>query len=213
MDKKIKLIAIYSLITTIIFIIISVGWFIYIFRKQHIVPEMQAWGTFGDYIGGIIGTFFAFLNVVVLYYVTIAATRINNKVNEIQIKQQSYQAYFSTINSMFFQVLYNYSTYRLSLANDATLLPEKYQLEKKFEISIDMLNIFIGGIGCELSEQISEKEMIDIESAVKNLNSICKELKSSYKDASDTHQSSLMKDFNDNKSNLIRSINKYLKVE
>lgn len=212
-DKTIKLIAFYSLITTMVYVIISVGVFIYYFRKQHVIAEIQAWGTFGDYIGGIIGTFFAFLNVVVLYYLTITATRINNKINEIQIKQQSYQAYFNTINNMFFQVLNNYSKYRLSIVDEETENSERFQLEKNFEISIDLLSIFIGGILTELSEQISKKEKLDIDSSVKNLSSICKDLKNNYKDATDDKQSTLMKEFNENKSNLIRSINKYLKVE
>jgi signal recognition particle subunit SEC65 len=194
-----------------IFLSISIGYFIFIFSKQSVTANMQSWGTFGDYIGGVVGTFFTFLNVVVLYILTIKVTKINNKINEIQIKQQSYQVYFTSINKMFFKVLKNYTSYRISLSNG--IYKESEKLGKIFEISIDLLYIYIENIPIEVSEQISEHEKIDLDKVVDDLKLKCTDLKNGYTNNEEENQHVLITNFTESKSRLIQSVNKNLKVE
>jgi hypothetical protein len=124
----------------LIITIVSIGPFIYKFRNQVISDDIHKWGLFGDYLAGIFGPIFALLNAVVLFFITMLVNKIesDNAANqmisqsnnaEIQMKHQSYQVYFTTVNEMFFNVLKFYTCYHRE---------NNIEKGKDFELSLEM---------------------------------------------------------------------------
>ena len=53
--------------------------------------ELEKWGQFGDFIGGIYNPFLALLNLIVLIYITIEVSRIETKRVKEQIKFENHR--------------------------------------------------------------------------------------------------------------------------
>ncbi len=47
--------------------LISIGFYIYIFGSNGFSKNNAHWGTFGDYVGGFLGTILALISVLLIY--------------------------------------------------------------------------------------------------------------------------------------------------
>jgi uncharacterized membrane protein len=65
----------------LLFVLVAVLCYIVAFRKNE-YGDPSSWGTFGDYIGGIVGTLFALISII-LIFLTFSEQRNSNELNII----------------------------------------------------------------------------------------------------------------------------------
>jgi hypothetical protein len=82
---NIKKTIIWSIIIAILFILPPAGLYIYKFHKYILSDNPADWGTFGDYIGGVIGTCFNLLATVLALGSIYISLKISKKVQENEI--------------------------------------------------------------------------------------------------------------------------------
>ena len=81
--------------------------------------KFEKFGTFGDFIGGVVGTVFAFLNV----YLLIKTIRLQNNANSLSEKSYAYVQKTENVRTMDTQI-----NSLLSLYNTEVSQVNKYQL-------------------------------------------------------------------------------------
>ena len=68
-------------IVSFIVIVLTILAYVLNFSSLRISKNSGDWGTFGDFIGGILNPFFAFLNLLILAYLTLKITDDDNQRN------------------------------------------------------------------------------------------------------------------------------------
>jgi len=192
-----------------IWIVVFIGKFIFTFYDHDYSSNIEDWGTFGDYFGGVINPFIAFLNVVIFIVIAKLAHDINNNIADSQIKQNVYQAYYNLINEYLIKILESGNLY-LESRNVSANIPSDIQVEKaRFESRLDSLITVLKGILNETDIFYDKESLVytDYENSVKNLTDFLKDLKSSYKQKSSNDLYTELDKLIEFKSKLIRSIN------
>lgn len=75
-----------GIIIAIVLIIIPLIFYVLNFHDQYFSSESSDWGTFGDYVGGVVNPVIGLLNVIVLIYLTLKIADIDDK-NRIDEKK------------------------------------------------------------------------------------------------------------------------------
>jgi hypothetical protein len=88
-----QLILIFGIIFILIIAIPSIS-FIVCFKDQQISNNVEDWGAFGSYIGGVLGVIIALANLVVLIVITIQVNKLNSEENKnLFLFQKRIEAY------------------------------------------------------------------------------------------------------------------------
>lgn len=74
-------------IITAILIAASVGTYIYNFCGRSVSDNPEQWGQFGDYLGGILNPIISLINLVVLTYISISISRIEDRRNQWTLQE------------------------------------------------------------------------------------------------------------------------------
>jgi len=85
--KKVSTLLRISWIITISIVVCTIGIYIYKFGGQEISKSSEQWGQLGEYFGGIVGPVVALINLIVLSYISIAITRIEEERNQFTLQE------------------------------------------------------------------------------------------------------------------------------
>jgi len=72
---------------TAILIVASVGTYVYNFCGRGISESPEQWGQFGDYLGGILNPIISLINLIVLTYLSISISRIEERRNQWTLQE------------------------------------------------------------------------------------------------------------------------------
>ncbi|MHB1146329.1 MAG: hypothetical protein ACYC01_01900 [Lutibacter sp.] len=74
-------------ISSLAFIIITIGLYLFKFNKHDFSNDPESWSRFADYFGGILNPFLSLLNLVILTYLSIRLVKEDDNRNEWTIKE------------------------------------------------------------------------------------------------------------------------------
>lgn len=89
--KNFRVISFIILLTIVVIILLAIGVYIYTFGRNGLSPILSDWGTFGDYMGGTIGSVLGFASIVVVCYTFVEQ-------NNSQILQQFESTFFNLLS-------------------------------------------------------------------------------------------------------------------
>jgi hypothetical protein len=102
-------------IIIIIFLaLIPIYYYRLVFNHSELSNSSNEWGIFGSFYNGIVGPFLAFINILVLIRLTLAASKFNKKNLEKQLAHSTCQEYQKIINDLTFDIFQNLENFRES---------------------------------------------------------------------------------------------------
>lgn len=74
------------IITVLLIVLVPVLVFIFNFRDSYISSDISDWGSFGDYLGGILNSIISLLTLIATIYIALKISNIEEKRNERNLK-------------------------------------------------------------------------------------------------------------------------------
>jgi uncharacterized membrane protein len=129
-------------------ILCPILFFIKNFNNQIVSPEIEHWGMFGDFFGGVTNTIISFVSLIVLTYISIVISEIGSEEHEkALIRERKREAYDQLYSHLSILTLSPFSIIRQ--LNSTTSSHSILMVEKK---DFSLLNHALGKIESIISE-------------------------------------------------------------
>src|SRR5689334_17213196 len=94
MKKTRSLLIALSIVMVLLILAVLAPYMIH-FRNSCLSNKPSDWGTFGDYMGGILNPIFALINILVLLYLTFRIAQLESDRSQKELKQQKAYALYA----------------------------------------------------------------------------------------------------------------------
>lgn len=84
----------------IILAIVTIGLYVFNFNKSPLSSDPSDWGTFGDYIGGILNPILGITNIIVLIYISLLISKYEDKRWSHQLIHDAYKELLSEFEKL-----------------------------------------------------------------------------------------------------------------